>query len=59
MASDKKNFVMIDKYGNEWYGKMLPDGKQIWATVQNNTIRNGGINDIPKVANKNTGFCKE
>lgn len=58
VASDINNRLDIDSRGNEWYVKILSDGKQVWAVVRNNVIRNGGINDIPRPFNKQTGLSK-
>jgi len=56
LASKKENFLGIDSYGTAWYGKILKDGKQLWATVRNNFLRNGGINNIPREFNPTTGL---
>lgn len=56
VASDIKNRLDVDSRGNEWYAKNLPDGKQVWALVRNNVIRNGGINDTIRSFNKQTGL---
>jgi len=58
MVSNKENFLGVDKFGNEWYAKILPDGKQVWAWVRNNIIRNGGLNESPKPFNNQTGLCR-
>jgi len=48
LASSTSNFLgKCSRYGNEWYGKILPNGKQLWAVVRNGVIRHGGLNDIP------------
>ena len=36
----------------------LPDESQVWASVLNDFIRNGGANDIPRIYNSKTGFSK-
>ncbi|MFA6066167.1 MAG: hypothetical protein WC707_03225 [Candidatus Babeliaceae bacterium] len=56
ITSDAKNLLGIDKYGNEWFAKTLPDGKQVWSSVRSNLIRNGGLNDSPRVFNNITGL---
>jgi len=58
IVSNKENFLGIDKWGSEWYGKTLADGKQVWAWVRNNMIRNGGLNEFPKTFNRETGLCR-
>jgi hypothetical protein len=58
VASDIKNKLDVDSRGNEWYAKTLSNGKQVWALVRNNVIRNGGINDTPRSFNKQTGLSK-
>jgi hypothetical protein len=37
--------------------QILPNGKQLWAWVKDGLIRDGGINNIPRVFDVNTGFC--
>ncbi|MDR3550960.1 MAG: hypothetical protein P4L31_06110, partial [Candidatus Babeliales bacterium] len=57
-ASDAKNFLGVDKYGTEWYGKILPDGKQMWTQVRDGFIRNAGVNESVKVFDKDTGLSR-
>lgn len=40
-----------------WYGKILPDGRQLWVWVKDGLIRDGGINKIPRSFDPDTGFC--
>lgn len=58
VASDINNKLDVDSRGNEWYAKTLSNGKQVWALVRNNVIRNGGINNTPRSFNKQTGLSK-
>ena len=58
VANDVDCFLGKDKYGNEWYAKILEDGRQVWVEVRNNVIFEGGINEIPKIWNPDTGFKK-
>jgi hypothetical protein len=57
IASDCKNSLGLDKYGNQWFEKTLSDGKQVWVRMRNSVIRDGGVNDSPKVFNFDTGLC--
>ena len=56
MANNPQNFLGPDKRGNQWYGKTLNDGKQVWAEVRDGKIWNGGINNAPKTFNPETGL---
>ena len=58
LVSNKNNFLGLDKHLNEWYGKIMEDGRQLWAIVRAFIIRNGGINDVPRAFNPGTGLCK-
>ncbi len=58
LVADAKNYLGPDKRGNTWYAKMLPSGKQLWASVKDGLIRNGGLNDIPRTYNKETGLSR-
>ncbi len=42
-----KNKVGVDAFGKEIYFKIMPDGTQAWAHVQNGIIKSGGCNRIP------------
>jgi len=55
-ASDSSYYLGTDRYGNEWYAQVLPDGRQAWVKVRGNQIRNGGINDTPIPWDPNTGL---
>lgn len=57
-ASDLKNYLGTDIYGNKWYAKMQKDGTQVWTSLRNNQIRNGGINKIPKKFDPTAGLAK-
>lgn len=56
VANSKENLRGIDKYGNEWYTKILPDGREAWVESRNGSIFDGGINSKSKSWNPNTGL---
>jgi len=41
------NFVGPSPKGNQVYARLLDTGAQIWVYVWNETIRDGGRNDVP------------
>ena len=55
---DKRNFIGICDRGQDWYVKIIENGKQLWAVVRNNIIRNGGINETPRTFNSTTGLSR-
>ena len=46
LSNDKSAFLGKDKNGVEWYSKMI-GSKQLWVSVRNDIIQNGGLNDCP------------
>ena len=44
LSEDKSAFLGKDKNGVEWYSKMIGK-KQLWVSVRNGIIQNGGLND--------------
>ena len=58
VANNTENFRGIDKYGNEWYTKILENGKEVWVESRNGKIFDGGVNEIPKSWNSDTGLKK-
>ena len=57
LVKDVQNCYGMDARGNVSYGKILPDGTQLWAEVRNNvSIENCGLNADPRPWNKTTGF---
>ncbi len=56
VANNPNNFLGADGRGNEWYHMIQDNGTQVWVQVRNGKIFNGGINDIPRQWNPQTGF---
>lgn len=47
-TAEARNLVGVDKYGSQWYARLLENGKQIWVQVwKDGTIRNAGLNKTP------------
>jgi hypothetical protein len=47
VVSSLKNKAGVDAFGKELYLKIMPDGTQAWAYVENGVITSGGCNRIP------------
>ena len=56
LANDDTARLTMDRYGNDWYGKIQPDGTQLWAQTRNGVIIDGGRNLTPKTAHPTTGL---
>jgi len=57
MAKKARNFLGRDSRGNNWYGDILKNGKQLWASTRDNFIRNCGLNEVPHPFDPDTGLC--
>ncbi len=44
-ATDQNNHIATDKFGLDWFTKVLPNGKQVWVRVRGNQIDNAGVNN--------------
>lgn len=58
VASDSKNYLGKDKYGNDWYGKTRADNTQVWVRVRNSQVTNGGVNATPGTYDAQLGILK-
>ena len=57
LVTNNDNKLGTDMHGNIWYGNNLPDGKQQWAWTRDGQIRDGGLNQVPREFDPNTGLC--
>lgn len=56
VANDKALHLGKDGRGNDWHGRILDDGSQVWVCSRNGVIQNGGINNPPRIWDDNTGL---
>ena len=56
VANQPECFSGTDIYGNNWYGKVLEDGRQVWSEVRGGVIFDGGVNQEPIFWNPKTGY---
>ena len=57
VVTNPTKYLGPDKHGNWWYGEILPDGTQLWGEARGEEITNGGLNEIPKEYNPDSGLC--
>jgi hypothetical protein len=48
VASNSAHRIGIDRFGNTWSTMILPVGSQVWVSVRNGVIHNGGVNLVPR-----------
>ena len=56
VANDPNCYLGTTSPGLRWYARMREDGSQVWVTVYDHTIQNGGINDSPIFWDSVTGL---
>lgn len=56
LVAHPQNHLGKDSWGNDWYARLLPDGKQLWACVRGEEVQYGGIRNIPKSFHPRTGL---
>ena len=59
LANDMKHHVGKDIHGNDWHYKELDDGSQLWVSVRNGIIQEGGLNQPPRPWSERTGLNKD
>ena len=55
-ASNERNYLGTDKWGNDWYAETRPDGAQVWVQVRTGRIVNGGLNQPARAWNPASGL---
>jgi len=58
LVSNKDYRLGMCRRGKEWYGRIVENGKQLWAEVFGGEIGNGGLNEIPNEFNSETGLSR-
>ncbi len=56
LVTDEENHLGKDSQGSDWYARLLPDGRQLWACVRNGQTLYGGIRNTPKPFDPRTGL---
>ena len=47
-ASNLDYYLGKDRWGNDWYAQIQPNGTQVWVQIRQDQIINGGLNQIPR-----------
>ncbi|ALU64319.2 hypothetical protein DA70_11480 [Pandoraea pnomenusa] len=58
LVNNPANLLGTDRFGNQWFAQILSDGTQLWGSVRNGVVQNGGLNATPKIFNPVTGLSK-
>lgn len=56
LISDPARLVGLDRSGGEWYGRILPDGRQLWARVFHGKLNCAGCNTVPRAFDLESGL---
>ncbi|HVB73849.1 MAG TPA: hypothetical protein VNE38_09860 [Ktedonobacteraceae bacterium] len=56
LITEQQNYLGKDSWGNDWYARLLPDGKQLWACVRSGMVQYGGMRNTPKSFDPRVGF---
>jgi filamentous hemagglutinin len=43
-----ENYLGFDKDGNSWFARDIGNGKQMWVSIREGIVQNGGINNFIK-----------
>ncbi|NWD49221.1 hypothetical protein, partial [Pseudomonas gingeri] len=58
LTNNPANSLGTDRFGNQWFSQLRSDGTQLWGSVRNGVIQNGGLNKTPRDFNPATGLSK-
>ena len=58
LANDMKHHAGKDIHGKDWHYKELEDGSQLWVSVRDGVIRDGGLNRPPRSWDEMTGLSR-
>ncbi|WP_225032320.1 filamentous hemagglutinin [Paraburkholderia sp. XV] len=58
LVNNPANRLGTDQFGNQWFAQTQPNGTQLWGSVRNGVIQNGGLNTTPRSFNPVTGLSK-
>ncbi|WP_413697266.1 hemagglutinin repeat-containing protein, partial [Pseudomonas sp. Pseusp11] len=58
LTNNPANSLGTDRFGNQWFAQTQADGTQLWGSVRNGVIQNGGLNTTPRGFNPATGLSK-
>jgi filamentous hemagglutinin len=58
LVNNQENLLGTDRFGNQWFARVLSDGTQLWGSVRNGVIQNGGLNATPRIFNPVTGLSR-
>lgn len=56
LISHNENYLGEGPFGEEWYGLLLSDGRQLWAEVYHGKLQCAGIRRIPVAFDPRTGL---
>ncbi|MDJ1121826.1 hypothetical protein QJ043_07065 [Olsenella sp. YH-ols2217] len=56
VANDHASFLGTDRYGTSWFARTEPDGTQLWVSVRNGVVQNGGQNQRKRKWSPVTGL---
>ena len=58
LANDMKHHVGKDIHGKDRHYKEFEDGSQLWVSVRNGVIQDGGLNRPPRFWDEMTGLSR-